>query len=156
MAAAPPEYPKKLPPFHARPCLTQVIVSVQVCVSEATAIILLRAGRERPSGRCAAEDADEIVASHMGRTRQPRFDDGTAPCDRDAGAGPVDGSRRFARRKTSAGLHHAASQKAWRCRKGIPRWRSVISTLLSGAASLSGLRSAAPCTKPTVGSVAAK
>ena len=31
-AAAPPEYPKKLPPLHARPCLTQVIVSVQVCV----------------------------------------------------------------------------------------------------------------------------
>jgi hypothetical protein len=31
--------------------------------------LLLRARRERPSGRCAAEDADEIAASHVRRTR---------------------------------------------------------------------------------------
>ena len=40
--------------------------------------------------------------------------------------------------------------------RAMPRRRSIISTLLSGAASSSGLRSAAPCTKPTVGSAAAK
>src|SRR5262249_54682313 len=66
-------------------------------------------------------------------------------------AGPVDGARRLARRRTIAGLDHAASQKAWRCRKGMPRRRSVISTLLSGAASSSGLRSAVAGTKPAVG-----
>jgi hypothetical protein len=33
--------------------------------------LLLRARRERPRGRYAAEDSDEITASHVRRTRQP-------------------------------------------------------------------------------------
>jgi hypothetical protein len=48
---------------------------------------LLRARRQRPGGQCAAEDADEIAASHVRRTRQPRFEHSTAPWDRDADAG---------------------------------------------------------------------
>src|ERR1700730_4303109 len=50
--------------------------------------LLLRARREWPCSRGAAEDSDEIAASHVRRTRQPRFDHSTAPCDRDADAGP--------------------------------------------------------------------
>src|SRR6516165_613270 len=58
----PPEYPKKLPPLHARPCLRQVIVSVQVCVSGS-----------RQSSRLTRAD----VA--VGSTPRPRFPPMPAP-----------------------------------------------------------------------------
>jgi hypothetical protein len=48
---------------------------------------LLRARRERPC-YCAAEDADEIAAFHVRRTRQAPSDHSTAPSDRDARCRP--------------------------------------------------------------------